>query len=147
MGDFDFDGDDHRREVETGAWGPWGGNHAQALTDQGYDPPFDRSPVPVPPGWHGGDVKQTGGMVMVRSWHTTEKPPGRTQARRREHEYEVGYNARSEGVQLTRYKWDPGYGFYVHDEIMEQRDVPRRTDKAQARAARKMMQRNHNLTR
>jgi hypothetical protein len=140
MGDFDMG-----RGRETGAWGAWGGHHDQARTDQGYDEPFDRSPVPVPTGWHGGGVKQTGGMVMVRSWHTTERPPDRLRERRREHEYEVGYNARSGGARLTRYRWHPRDGAYVYDETTAEASAPRATDMAQARAAVDLMERHQHL--
>jgi len=140
VGDFDMG-----RDRETGAWGAWGGHRGQARTDQGYDEPFDRSPVPVPTGWHGGDVKQTGGMVMVRSWHSTKRPPDRLQAKRRRHEYEVGYNARSGGAQLTRYEWSPADGYYLFDEVVAEADAPKATDMAQARAAVGLMERNQHL--
>lgn len=141
--DDDFGIRDRGRETETGAWGAWGGHHGQAMTDQGYEEPFDRSPVPTPPGWYGGNVKQTGGMVMVRTWHTTPEPPGHMGEKvAGEHVYEVGYNARSKGVQLTRYRWDPESGYYIFDDVVEQVRVPRRTDHAQAEAARELMGRH-----
>lgn len=147
MDDFDFSDEGHERDSETGAWGPWGGNYDQARVDQGFDEPFDRSPVDAPPGWYGGSVKQTGGMTMVREWHTTSQSPGRTREKRREHEYTVGYNGDARGVSLQRYQWSPQDGFYVFDKNVDKIRVPRGTDMAKARAARKLMERHHGRTR
>lgn len=40
------------------------------LRQQGYEEPFDKSPVEVPAGWHGGDVRNTVSVGRT-SWSRT----------------------------------------------------------------------------
>jgi hypothetical protein len=136
MGDFDF--------------GQWGGNeprnsYTNALKRQGFEPPTDGSPFPVPSGWHGGQVDQTGGMVMVRRWYTCPGPGLGTGSRKcGDVEYEMAYGS-DPHVSIQRYRWNGDY--YAYDGEVETVDVGANTDEAKARAAKRLMQKHSSKAR
>lgn len=144
MGDFDFGftsgprEPDRSRSARSGAY-----NTARAR--QGFSEPYDRSPVDTPRGWHGGEVEQTGGMMMVRSWSTLpdyqiekvhrSRPGGKV-------EYKVAYGD-EKTVTVERYEWDPGFsggkGAYSYAGEEETVVADRNTDHAKAKAALQLM--------
>lgn len=113
----------------------------QAAYDaQGFEEPVDESPVETPDGWRGGEVHQTGGMVMVRRWTTCEdlyrihdERPGRGT------EYEVAYDEQP-GASLQRYEWDDEHGAYIFASVDAHVAVEDNTDAAKAEAALELME-------
>lgn len=116
-----------------------------ALEDQGFEQPYDESPIALPDGWHHGAVDQTGGMIMVRRWVTCvglsrvhETCPGD------DVEYEVAYGS-NPGVSLQRYEWradafSDGTGCYEFAGEVESIPVDDNTDAAKTQAAKELME-------
>jgi hypothetical protein len=150
MGDFDFGFSEEPREPNYDRRPrPSEGRYDYQKRRQGFSEPYDESPFSNPPGWYGGAVRQTGGMVMVREWSTTPnhelyKVHDSRPARR--YEYEVAYGD-NPGVSIQRYEWDPRSGTYVFDGVVDEERVGRNTDQAKARAARELMREHSGKTR
>lgn len=107
----------------------------EILQDQGYDPPFDESPFPLPDGWKGGAVENLGGNVYCRVWTTWEGSE-----RRGDKEYEVIYNVpQDREVALQEYTWNEERVGYEFEEVVESRTAETQTDSAQASVARSLM--------
>jgi len=135
MGDFDFGGS------------PGGTDrYSRAMDSQGFKEPTSRSPVDAPPGWKGGQVDQTGGMVMVRRWYT-EPGMSRVHDSRpgRQYEYEVAYG-QDPGVSLQRYEWSGRSGAYEFDGVVESVPVQNNSDRAKAEAALRLMRKHSDKT-
>jgi hypothetical protein len=105
------------------------------LRELGHEEPFDKSPVGVPEGWHGGAVANTGGNIMCRIWRTWE-----TGERSRDTEFEVIYNTSEDSsVGLQAYTWDEGYQGYTFDHKVRIEEANEHSDYAQSKVARKLM--------
>jgi hypothetical protein len=127
------------------------GPYERAYKNQDFKRPTQESPFSNPPGWHGGRVDQTGGMIMVRQWRTHpgigtvhEERPGRRV------EYKIAY-AQEPSVTMERYRWNgdafrDGRGAYEYDGTVEHATPPENTDEAKARIARKLMKKHSDKT-
>jgi hypothetical protein len=141
MGDFDFGQWDSEPTTRYGS----------ARKRQGFQPPMDRSPFQPPAGWQGGQVDQTGGMIMVRRWYTC-KGIDVVGQKCGDVEYEVAYG-QDKGVSLQRYRWRPASerygdkGGYEFDGEVETVTPRANTDEAKARAAKRLMQKHSSKAR
>lgn len=89
------------------------GSRKQRLEELGYEEPFDESPVDIPEGWKGGDVRNTGGGTMCRVWRNFDAESGKEQPA-----LEVIYNVVQSGrVGLQEYKWNGEY--YIHNGTVD----------------------------
>lgn len=98
------------------------------LQELGYEEPFNESPVEVPDGWSGGEVRNTGGNIMCRIWRNfegTKKKEGPA--------LEVIYDvSQDDRVALQEYKWDGEH--YIVDEVVDSTESGG-SDSDQARTA------------
>lgn len=102
------------------------------LREQGYEEPFDQSPVEVPEGWKGGSVRNTGGNVMCRIWRNFDE-----NEEKEDEALEVIYNvSQDDRVALQIYEWDGEY--YRFKEVVDS-TVAGSSDTEQAEVARLYM--------